>query len=77
MAATTERFTALDVFRGMTICFMIIVNAPVRGQTYGRRLIMHPGLVLHPPISFFHPSFLQLAMRLVSLKRNLKLMPLL
>lgn len=23
-----ERFTALDVFRGMTICFMIIVNTP-------------------------------------------------
>ncbi|MBE9489310.1 MAG: DUF5009 domain-containing protein [Bacteroidetes bacterium] len=25
---TTPRFTALDVFRGMTICFMIIVNTP-------------------------------------------------
>jgi predicted acyltransferase len=23
---TTQRFTALDVFRGMTVCFMIIVN---------------------------------------------------
>ena len=23
---TTPRFTALDVFRGMTVCFMIIVN---------------------------------------------------
>jgi predicted acyltransferase len=23
-----ERFTALDIFRGMTICFMIIVNTP-------------------------------------------------
>ena len=24
--STTQRFTALDVFRGMTLCFMIIVN---------------------------------------------------
>ncbi|MGK9124213.1 heparan-alpha-glucosaminide N-acetyltransferase domain-containing protein [Olivibacter sp. SA151] len=27
------RFTALDVFRGMTICFMIIVNSPGSGAT--------------------------------------------
>src|SRR5215469_11457077 len=25
---TNSRFIALDVFRGMTICFMIIVNTP-------------------------------------------------
>lgn len=32
MATTiSERFIALDVFRGMTICFMIIVNAPGSG----------------------------------------------
>ena len=24
--STSQRFTALDVFRGMTVCFMIIVN---------------------------------------------------
>ncbi|HEX5169914.1 MAG TPA: heparan-alpha-glucosaminide N-acetyltransferase domain-containing protein, partial [Cyclobacteriaceae bacterium] len=24
----TSRFLALDVFRGMTVCFMIIVNSP-------------------------------------------------
>ncbi len=28
-----ERFTALDVFRGMTICLMIIVNTPGNGDT--------------------------------------------
>src|SRR5213075_1641263 len=27
------RFTALDVFRGMTVCFMIIVNTPGNGDT--------------------------------------------
>lgn len=31
MAITKERFLALDVFRGMTICFMIIVNTPGSG----------------------------------------------
>jgi len=29
----TSRFTALDVFRGMTVCFMIIVNTPGNGDT--------------------------------------------
>ena len=28
-----QRFTALDVFRGMTVCFMIIVNTPGNGAT--------------------------------------------
>lgn len=31
MSSLKERFTALDVFRGMTICFMIIVNTPGSG----------------------------------------------
>lgn len=31
MNVTKERFLALDVFRGMTICFMIIVNTPGSG----------------------------------------------
>ncbi len=30
---TPVRFTALDVLRGMTICFMIIVNTPGNGAT--------------------------------------------
>ena len=29
----SPRFTALDVFRGMTVCFMIIVNTPGNGDT--------------------------------------------
>ncbi len=31
MNVLKERFLALDVFRGMTICFMIIVNTPGSG----------------------------------------------
>ncbi|MEO8961919.1 MAG: DUF5009 domain-containing protein [Ginsengibacter sp.] len=31
MSSLKERFVALDVFRGMTICFMIIVNTPGSG----------------------------------------------
>jgi predicted acyltransferase len=33
MASLSQRFTALDVFRGMTVCFMIIVNTPGNGNT--------------------------------------------
>ena len=33
MRQPTERFLSLDVFRGMTICFMIIVNTPGSGAT--------------------------------------------
>src|SRR5579875_1590760 len=33
MNKVSERFLALDVFRGMTICFMIIVNTPGSGAT--------------------------------------------
>jgi len=29
----SQRFLALDVLRGMTICFMIIVNTPGNGST--------------------------------------------
>lgn len=33
MKSTTTRFTALDVLRGMTVCFMIIVNTGGNGDT--------------------------------------------
>lgn len=33
MAEASPRFLSLDVFRGMTICFMIIVNTPGSGAT--------------------------------------------
>src|SRR5262245_44250476 len=29
----SQRFLALDVLRGMTVCFMIIVNTPGNGDT--------------------------------------------
>ena len=31
--SSSQRFLALDVLRGMTICFMIIVNTPGNGAT--------------------------------------------
>ncbi len=31
--APAQRYSALDIFRGMTICFMIIVNTPGNGAT--------------------------------------------
>jgi len=33
MKSTSPRFPALDVLRGMTVCFMIIVNTPGNGAT--------------------------------------------
>lgn len=33
MSNPSERFLSLDVFRGMTVCFMIIVNTPGGGAT--------------------------------------------
>ncbi|MDB5154498.1 MAG: hypothetical protein JWR54_3249 [Mucilaginibacter sp.] len=33
MAEASPRFLSLDVFRGMTLCFMIIVNTPGSGAT--------------------------------------------
>ncbi|HVZ56484.1 MAG TPA: hypothetical protein VG870_07480 [Chitinophagaceae bacterium] len=33
MTSSSQRFLALDIFRGMTVCFMIIVNTPGNGPT--------------------------------------------
>ncbi|GAA3982721.1 acyltransferase family protein [Mucilaginibacter dorajii] len=57
MAITTERFTALDVFRGMTICFMIIVNAPGSGADVWTPLDHAPWIGFTPTDLVF-PSFL-------------------
>jgi predicted acyltransferase len=38
MKTTTTRFTALDVFRGLTVCFMIIVISPGSGAIPYRQL---------------------------------------
>src|SRR5687768_4377964 len=49
MAEQQSRYLALDVFRGMTICFMIIVNSP------GSWTIAY-GPLLHAPWHGFTPT---------------------
>lgn len=56
MSELKKRFLSLDVFRGMTICFMIIVNTPAVAQKPTLHYTMLPGTASHPPISCFHPS---------------------
>ena len=57
MTATLPRFTALDVFRGMTICFMIIVNTPGNGDTTFSPL-HHASWHGFTPTDLVFPSFL-------------------
>lgn len=52
-----ERFTSLDVFRGMTICFMIIVNTPGNGDTTFSPL-HHAHWHGFTPTDLVFPSFL-------------------
>jgi predicted acyltransferase len=57
MKTLTERFTALDVFRGMTICFMIIVNTPGAGaDSYAP--LNHAEWFGFTPTDLVFPSFL-------------------
>jgi predicted acyltransferase len=51
------RFTALDVFRGMTICFMIIVNTAGNGATTYAPLL-HARWHGFTPTDLVFPSFL-------------------
>ncbi len=64
------RFKALDIFRGMTIAFMIIVNTPGDwGNTFG--LLLHAKWHGFTPTDLVFPSFLFAvgnAMAFVSLK---------
>jgi predicted acyltransferase len=53
----TQRFTALDVFRGMTVCFMIIVNTPGNGSTTYAPLL-HAQWHGFTPTDLVFPSFL-------------------
>ena len=54
---TGQRFIALDVFRGMTICFMIIVNTPGSGaEPFGP--LEHAGWHGFTPTDLVFPSFL-------------------
>ncbi|MFZ2897948.1 MAG: heparan-alpha-glucosaminide N-acetyltransferase domain-containing protein, partial [Saprospiraceae bacterium] len=52
-----NRFHALDVFRGMTICLMIIVNTPGDwGLTFAP--LLHAGWHGFTPTDLVFPSFL-------------------
>ncbi len=57
MTAANQRFTALDVFRGMTICLMIIVNTPGNGATTFSPLL-HANWDGFTPTDLVFPSFL-------------------
>jgi predicted acyltransferase len=57
MKPVKERFLALDVFRGMTICFMIIVNTPGSGASPYAPL-EHATWFGFTPTDLVFPSFL-------------------
>ena len=57
MTNTPTRFLALDVFRGMVICFMIIVNTPGNGATSYAPL-NHAHWNGFTPTDLVFPSFL-------------------
>ncbi|MBK0378615.1 acyltransferase family protein [Mucilaginibacter segetis] len=57
MSPKSERFISLDVFRGMTICFMIIVNTPGSGATAFAPL-EHAAWFGFTPTDLVFPSFL-------------------
>ena len=56
MAAPKQRFLALDVFRGMTICFMIIVNTS--GSKFTFSPLEHAHWHGFTPTDLVFPSFL-------------------
>lgn len=56
-ATPVQRFTALDVFRGMTICLMIIVNTPGNGATTFAPL-QHASWHGFTPTDLVFPSFM-------------------
>jgi predicted acyltransferase len=55
--ALSQRFLALDVFRGLTVCFMIIVNTPGSGDTTFSPLL-HASWHGFTPTDLVFPSFL-------------------
>ncbi len=69
MAIATERFTALDVFRGMTICFMIIVNSPGSGAAVWSSLD-HAAWIGFTPTDLVFPSFLFAVGNALSFSKN-------
>jgi predicted acyltransferase len=57
MPASNPRFLALDVFRGMTICFMIIVNTP-GSEAFSFSPLQHAKWSGFTPTDLVFPSFL-------------------
>jgi predicted acyltransferase len=57
MTQTPQRFLALDVFRGLTVCLMIIVNTPGNGPTTFSPLL-HAEWNGFTPTDLVFPSFL-------------------
>ncbi len=57
MPTSRQRFLALDVFRGMTICFMIIVNTP-GSELYSFSPLKHAAWHGFTPTDLVFPSFL-------------------
>lgn len=57
MELSNNRFTTLDIFRGMTICFMIIVNSPGSGAVVWSPLD-HAAWIGFTPTDLVFPSFL-------------------
>lgn len=57
MKPLNERFLSLDVFRGMTLCFMIIVNSPGSGADSFAPL-RHAGWFGCTPTDLVFPTFL-------------------
>ena len=55
--STSQRFPALDIFRGMTICFMIIVNTPGDSSVTFAPLL-HANWHGFTPTDLVFPSFL-------------------
>jgi predicted acyltransferase len=55
--AENQRFLALDVFRGLTVCFMIIVNSP-GDWTVSYAPLLHARWHGFTPTDLVFPSFL-------------------
>ncbi|MBS1918030.1 MAG: DUF5009 domain-containing protein [Bacteroidetes bacterium] len=57
MASSNQRFLALDVFRGMTLCFMIIVNT-AGSEQFSYAPLKHAAWHGFTPTDLVFPSFL-------------------
>lgn len=69
MTLANNRFITLDIFRGMTICFMIIVNAPGSGAVQWAPLD-HAAWFGFTPTDLVFPSFLFAVGNALSFSKN-------